>query len=133
MASTSDTAESILSRFTHQNIPRIVGIPTYNSITLVANDLKANASCITSELGGGDLGHLALTVPPAVYDALSNTPFVTPVNPGATAPVLANNATGAQLAANRDRFVENLRIYRLCNNVQNVLKSQLGSDSTPLF
>jgi hypothetical protein len=54
-------------------------------ITLVVNDLKANASCINSELGGGDLGHLALMVPTATYTTLSNPPFVTPVNPGATA------------------------------------------------
>jgi hypothetical protein len=80
----------------------------YQTITLVANDLKANASCINSELGGGDLGHLALTVPTTVYTTLSNVPFVTPVNPGATAPVLGNNATGAQLAANRDTYAANL-------------------------
>jgi hypothetical protein len=125
MATNGDTADSILSRFTYQTLPRIVGVPTYQSITLVANDLKANASSINSELGDGAYGHLALTVPTAVYSTLSNTPFVIPVNPGATAPVLANNATGAQLAANRDTYAANLRLYRLCNNVQNALKTQL--------
>jgi hypothetical protein len=94
-------------------------------ISRPTNDLKANASCINSELGGGDLSHLALTVTTAVYTTLSNVPFVTPVNPGATAPVLGNNATGVQLAANCDTYAANLCLYRLCNNVQNALKTQL--------
>jgi hypothetical protein len=63
MATSSDTAESILGRFTYQTLPRIVGVPTYASIQLLVNDLKANAASISSELGGGKLGHLALTVP----------------------------------------------------------------------
>jgi hypothetical protein len=125
MTTNGDTTNSILSRFTYQTLPRIVGVPTYQTITLAANDLKANASGINSELGGGALGHLALTVPTAVYTTLANVPFVIPVNPGATAPVLGNNATGAQLAANRDTYAANLRLYRLCNNVQNALKTQL--------
>ena len=81
MATHSDTAATIITRFTHQTLPRINGVPDYNSITLVANDLKANAACIASELGGGALGHLALTVPTAVYTTLSNTASVVPVNP----------------------------------------------------
>jgi hypothetical protein len=125
MTTNGNTTDSILSRFTYQTLPRIVGVPTYQTIILVANDLKANASCINSELGGGDLGHLALTVPTAVYTTLSNVPFITPVNPGATAPVLGNNATAAQLASNCDTYAANLCLYCLCNNVQNALKTQL--------
>jgi hypothetical protein len=125
MTTNGDTPDSILSRFTYQTLPCIVGVPTYQMIMLVVNDLKANALCINSELGGGDLGHFALTVPTAVYTTLSNVPFVTSVNPGATAPVLGNNATGAQLAANCDTYATNLRLYHLCNNVQNALKTQL--------
>jgi hypothetical protein len=58
-----------------------------------------------------------------MYTTLSNTPFVIPVNPGATAPVLGNNGTGAQLAANRDTYAANVCLYRLCNNIQNALKT----------
>ena len=125
MATHSDTAATIITRFTHQTLPRINGVPDYNSITLVANDLKANAACIASELGGGALGHLALTVPTAVYTTLSNTAFVVPVNPGTTPPALPANATAAQISANRDRYNDRLHVYRTYNNVQNALKQQL--------
>ena len=120
-----DTAATILSRFTYQQLPRIQGVPDYNSITLVANDLKANAACIASELGGGALGHLALTVPTAVYATLSNTAFIIPVNPGAAPPNIAIASTAAQISANRDKYTDKLNTYRTYNNVQNALKQQL--------
>jgi hypothetical protein len=125
MAAIGESTDSILGKFTYQNLPRIVGIPTYATIKLLTDDLKANAACITSELGGGALGHLALTVPPDVYATLSNTPWAAPVNPGPVPPALLANATAAQIANNRDRYTDRLRVYRICNNVQNALKQQL--------
>jgi hypothetical protein len=125
MATSSNTAESILGRFTYQTLPHIVGIPTYASIQLLVDDLKANAASIPSELGGGDLGHLALTLPPQVFPTLSNTPWVVPLNPGPTPPVLLPNATAAQINANRYRHLENVKIFRTYNNVQSALKQQI--------
>jgi hypothetical protein len=77
------------------------------------------------ELGSGALGHLALTVPPQVYATLSNTPWVDPINPGPTPPVLPANATAAQINANRYRHLENIKLLRTYNNVQSALKQQL--------
>jgi hypothetical protein len=87
--------------------------------------LQANAASIHSELGGGDLGHLALTVPPQVFATLSNTPWVVPLNPGPTPPVLLPNATAAQINANCYRHLENIKIFQTYNNVQNALKQQI--------
>jgi hypothetical protein len=55
MATSGDSTNSILSRFTYQLLPGIVGILTYNSITLLANNLKANAACISTELEQSDI------------------------------------------------------------------------------
>jgi hypothetical protein len=125
MAARGDSTDSILSKFTYQNLPRIVGIPTYATIQLLSNDLKANAACISSELGCGALGHLTLTVSPNIYTTLSNTPWAAPVNPGPVPPALLANTTAAQIANNRDHYTDRLRVYRLCDNVQNALKQQL--------
>jgi hypothetical protein len=125
MATSSNTAESILGRFTYQTLPRIVGIPAYASIQLLVNNLKANAASIPVELGGGLLGHLALTIPTPVYATLSNTPWVDPVNPGATPPVPQANATAAQINANRYHHLENIKLFRTYNNVQSALKQQI--------
>jgi hypothetical protein len=123
MATSSNTAESVLGRFTYQTLPRIVG--TYASIQLLVNNLKANAASIPSELGSGALGHLALTVPTQVYATLSNTPWVDPINPGPTPPVLPANAMATQINANRYRHLENTKLFRTYNNVQKALTQQL--------
>ena len=119
------STESILNAFPYQTIPKIVGTPTYETITESIALLKANAASIQTELGGGRLGFLALTVSPAVYATLSATAFAVPANPGPFPPPLAGNPTGAQIQAANRNHVEALRIFRLYTNVQNALKQQL--------
>ena len=119
------TIESVITTFPHQTIPQIGGVPTYESINKLAALLKANAASVQTENGGGQLGHLAVCVSPAIYATLSNTPFTIPANPGAICPVLAGNPTAAQLAAHSRRHIESLRLYRLYHTVQGALRQQL--------
>ena len=77
-------------------IPPIVGTPTYNTIAKVNLKLNSNAASVQSNLGCGTLGLLQITVSPAVYNTLSVTAFVVPVNPG-YAPNIPANSTGAQI------------------------------------
>jgi hypothetical protein len=106
-------------------LPLLWGHASYN-FQLLVNNLKDNAASIPLELlGGGALGHLALTMPPQVYATLSNTPWVAPINPGPTPPVLPANATAAQINANRNRHLENIKLFRTHNNVQSAFKQQL--------
>ena len=124
---TTQTIESVISAFPYASIKPIVGAPTYESINEVATLLKANASAIHTENGGGQLGYLALTVSPAVYALLApNTPFVIPVNPGATPPALANaNPTAAQITENIRQHAARLSLFRHYNTVNSALKQQL--------
>ena len=104
------STESILNAFPYQTIPKIVGTPTYETITESIALLKANAASIQTELGGGRLGFLALTVSPAVYATLSATAFAVPANPGPFPPPLAGNPMGAQIQlANRNQDQESPR------------------------
>ena len=124
MASTP-TIESVTTTFPHQDITPIVGVPTFESINELVAILKANAASVQTENGGGQLGHLALCVSPAIYATLSNTPFTVPANPGAICPVLPGNPTAAQLAAHSRRHIESLRLYRLYHTVQGALRQLL--------
>ena len=124
MASTQ-TIDSIIAAFPYPTIQPIVGTPTYESINEVATYLKANASAIHSENGGGQLGYLGLTVSPAVYDTLApGTPFVIPPNPGPTPPPLPNG-TNAQITANIRQHATALSLFRHYNTVNNALKQLL--------
>ena len=70
----------IMDGFPFPMIPSIVGTPTYNTIAKVNLKLNSNSASVQSNLGCGTLGLLQLTVSTAVYNTLSVTPFVVPVN-----------------------------------------------------
>ena len=71
----------IVDCFPFPTIPPIVGTPTYNTIPEVNLKLNSNSASFQSNLGCGTLGLLELTVSPAVYNTLSSTAFIVPVNP----------------------------------------------------
>jgi hypothetical protein len=112
----------IVDNFPHKTIPTIVGQPTYEAIRDM--HLKMNENCIAvhSNLGNGQLGHLGISVTPAVYDTLSATPFVAPVNPGA-APVFPNGAQGPQIENIRRIFEEEQSIFNTYQNVQKAISA----------
>ena len=46
--------------FSHPILSKIHGEPTFSSLKILKQELKANASRVTSDLGGGAHGHLGL-------------------------------------------------------------------------
>jgi hypothetical protein len=124
--------DSIIESFPHPTIPPITGLPTYDTIATFLRLLNANAASVHSELGGGLLGHLSLTVSPAVYTTLSAVIFTVPINPGPV-PIIPNNATTAQIQALLRNHKENLRIWTLYNNVDAALKQQLVNGVNQMY
>ena len=118
------TVESLIEGFPNPSILPIVGEPTYETITAVARQLKANAASVQTELGGGALGHLAIVMSPVVYATLSATPFVNPVNPGAL-PVIPPGTTAAQIQAIIRHHESLLHDWRLFTNIDKALRQQL--------
>ena len=81
--------------FPHAELTKIVGKPTYADILKLHNEVKANLASVSSPLGGGSYGHMALAMTSATYVRLTgNTAFIRPTDPG---PFNAGNATGADL------------------------------------
>ena len=75
------TVYKIVDGFPFPKIPPIVGTPKYNTIAEVNLKLNSNSASVQSNLGCGTLGLLQLTVSHAIYNTLSVTAFVVPVNP----------------------------------------------------
>ena len=44
--------------------------------------IKANASCVISDLGGGQHGHLDLVIPDAKYNRITGCTYIKPTHPG---------------------------------------------------
>ena len=120
----SSDYSKITATFPHKHLPAIVGAPNYESIKELHLKLNENAIKVHSNLGGGALGYLGITVEPAIYTTLSATPFQTPPNPGAT-PVFPVGATSPAIANIRVVFVEETANFNQYIAVSNALAAQI--------
>ena len=92
------TIDKIIDSFPFLTLPKISSEPNYETISELHTKLNANATFIQTNLGGGTLGHLWLTLRPAVYGTLTDTAFEPPVNPGSQPIILDKQlATGSIL------------------------------------
>ena len=70
------------TNFEYATLTKIHGIPTYEPLRQIKNEMKANAASLSCDLGGGAHGHLGLMLSPPEYTNVSVTPYVRPVHPG---------------------------------------------------
>jgi len=92
----ANTTADIMGAFPSPSLSPIIGLPTYAAIAELHPLLNQNVASVDSDLGGGQHGHLALTVSTAVYATISVVLFVAPVNPGPH-PIQVQGATAAQI------------------------------------
>ena len=76
------TYESVIECFKFPTLTKVHGELDFLKLQKIKNEIKANATLITSTLGGGAHGHLGLILTPAKYTLVSATPYRRPVFPG---------------------------------------------------
>jgi hypothetical protein len=111
-------------------VPPIISTPNYESLSTVFCILSANATSVPCPLGNGQLGWLSITISEALFDSLSNTPFVLPTNPG-YAPDLPMFPTADQIAHLQATHKEQLRLWNEYLTVDRALKQQLTGAIEP--
>ena len=126
------SVESIKEGFPYPTIPKIPGRPTFETISEIHTKLKANASSVQSELGGGTHGLLGLTLQPGTYTVLTGHVFQPPVNPGPVANVPPNQ-TGPQIANILRHHKDQLNLWRNYNATEQALKQQLISSIDDIY
>ena len=136
--------------FEYKQLNKIYGKPTRESLLTLFRQLKRNAQRVPTTLGGGQLGYLALTVTPAVYNAIPNAAnFVRPVDPGiftltpnptpttrgtrAAGPTVAPPLTPADIATQKAQYDENKRLYNEVQAVEMILRNQLIEAIEPIY
>ena len=99
----------------------IHGEPSYKSLKRLKTELRANASSVDTDLGGGDHGYLGLVLSDAEYTRITPTPpnFHAPNFPGAL--VIDPAFTAIQAVQARESHTEDLALYRECKNVEKCL------------
>ena len=129
MASTS--IDYVATYFEFPVLKKIHGEPTYEKLLEMKNQLKANASQVTSDLGWGTNGHLGLVCTPIEYANVSVIPYVQPVHPG----LLVIPVGAAQHAAARLRkdHKESLRQYRETVDVKKALTKHIVQANDPKY
>ena len=69
--------------FQHPFLTSIRGESTYESLSTIYKEIKANANSVPTTLGGENHGHLGLVISPTAYDRIApGTPYNRPENPG---------------------------------------------------
>ena len=79
---TSTTLVDYTSVFEHAELTSIRGRPDFRTLTILFDQLKANAQSVRSLLGGGHHRHFGMVLTPAQYAPLSDVPYVFPPHPG---------------------------------------------------
>jgi hypothetical protein len=100
--------------------------PNYASLHIAQMQLNSCAASVDSNGGDGVHGHLALTITPAEYMALSagGVPFIAPLNPPIQ-PVHQPGATAAQIAENIRQHKEAKIIFHTYHDTDKVLRNML--------
>ena len=124
---TTANVNYINSVFEFPVLTKITGRPQYSDLKAIKDELKANAGKVQCELGGGNNGHLGLTLLDAEYTLVSPTAYIRPAHPGA---VIPTGATQIQNTNLRAQYNEDLRLFREATAVEEALTKQL-SDALP--
>ena len=110
--------------FQHPELTKIIGEPTFESLTTPINELKSNAQSVHSTLGGGAHGHLGLVLTPTDYAVVAPmTPYVRPLFPGVFR--LPANVTDTQAQILREQHRESLRQFQEVEAIHNALVQQV--------
>ena len=129
--SLSKTIDYAALYFEKEVLDEITGRPDYAKLARLFKDLKANASKVTSGLGGGIFGHLGLVMTAIAYARISAVAYERQAMP---APLVIPPGT-AQHAANRMRedWKEEVALFRETIDVENALKKQLIAAIEPQY
>ena len=111
------------SYFKYETPTPIQGTPTNKTLKRLKQELRANASSVELDLGGGDHGFLGLVLTDVEYATVSSTAFTAPAFP---APLTIPTGTDQVTALNlREMHKEQKRAYYECKNVEKALQRHI--------
>ena len=117
-------SDNFLEHFEYPVLTKITGILNYQVIKKLKDEIKANAGCIYSELGGGRNGHLGLVCTPTEYALVTNEPYfqhTQPTRPNITA-AMQNHTSTNKL----DEYKEKCTLFKELVQLETVLLKLLS-------
>ena len=118
-------------RFEYRTLHKIHGEPTYATLKRLKDQLRTNASGISSNLGGGNHGHLGLILTNAEYANVSPVPYVRPPHPGPL--VIPPAATARQETGIREDYKLALKLFHDTIDLERALKNQITESIDSIY
>ena len=111
--------------FPHPTLTKIIGKPSYSTLSQLQKEIYANARTVHSTRGGGLNGHLTLVMPADEYETRTDgVAFDIPTHPGA-APTHAGFATPVEIDSINKTFERSVNEYEKYHQVSDLLKALL--------
>ena len=107
---TNTNIDYVNTYFEYQTLTRIHGQPGHPSLKIIKDEIKANISSVTSDLGGGASGNLWLILTQPEYAFVSATNYVRPVHQGPL--VIPPAASQHESTRLRENYKEAIRLYQ---------------------
>ena len=106
---TSTNIDYVDTYFELPTVTKIHGEPTYFQLKDLKNELKSNATSVTTDLKGSGNGHLGLVLTPAKYAAVSTIAYTRPVHRGSL--VIPPGTAQHAVARLREDHKEHIRLF----------------------
>ena len=112
--------------FEYSILTKALGPLDFRTLKTIKDELKTNAACIDSDLGGGAHGHLGLILDSVEYDKVATgTPYIRHTMPAAIS--FANNTPQHEVTRRRDDFKEEKRLFKEMIALEKSLLQQLSN------
>ena len=118
------TSKSVTLAFPHPTLTKIIGKPSYATLSQLQKEIYANARTVHSTRGGGLNGHLAIVMPDLDYQTRTGVVFIRLTHPG-PAPVHGGFTTPVQIDSTNKAFERAILEYEKYHQVADSLKAQL--------
>ena len=123
----SQHVDYVTTYFPHKNQTKIQGEPSHDDLKRLKMELRADASSVDSDLGGGNHGYLGLVLSDVEYLALpgvgAGNTFRAPAYPAAL--VIPATSTAIRAMELKEAHRDAIRNYRQCQHVEKALLNHL--------
>ena len=116
------TDSTILSAFPWPILDRIIGMPSYKTLSKMNIQLNANSASVLPTIY--PMGLIGLMVLASTYQILTGAPWIPPPNPRQV-PVIGPLASSAQIAATTNVFKQAWETYKTVLLTDKILKKQV--------
>ena len=127
----NSTVDYIAAYFPYKTITKISEWPTYDTLKTLKKMIKAYASSVISDLGGGQHGHLGLVVPDVEYNRITDYTYTKPTHLGELK--IKETTPLHKAIIMRELHIEKLNLFGETAAIKSAIKSQIVTAINPIY